>query len=77
MASHNKIMLIGAVQDTPDVKATTSGHALAKFTLKVPRIESLPNEAFDFIRIVAWREDELMPVPNSKKMTQFTLRGAF
>ena len=56
MASHNKIMLIGAVQDTPDVKATTSGHALAKFTLKVPRIESLPNEAFDFIRIVAWRE---------------------
>ena len=57
MASYNKIQLTGKLSDTPDVKATTSGHSLAKFTLIVPRIESLPQTRFDYIRVTTWREN--------------------
>jgi len=64
MASHNKILLVGVLKDTPDVKATTSGHSLAKFTLTIPRIDSLPNQKFDHIQIVAWRD-------NADACTQF------
>ena len=37
MASFNKIQLTGKLNEAPDVKATTSGHSLAKFTLVVPK----------------------------------------
>ncbi|MEK9727664.1 MAG: single-stranded DNA-binding protein [Candidatus Margulisiibacteriota bacterium] len=57
MASYNKIQLTGKLSDAPDVKATTSGHSLAKFTLIVPRIESLPQTRFDYIRVTTWREN--------------------
>jgi single stranded DNA-binding protein len=56
MASFNKIQLTGKLTDAPDVKATTSGHSLAKFTLIVPRVDALPNARFDYIRVVTWRE---------------------
>ena len=57
MASYNKIQLTGKLSDAPDVKATTSGHSLAKFTLIVPRAESLPQPRFDYIRVTTWREN--------------------
>lgn len=57
MASYNKIQLTGKLNDAPDVKATTSGHSISKFTLIVPRIEALPKQAFDYIRVTAWREN--------------------
>ncbi len=57
MASFNKIQLTGKLSDAPDVKATTSGHSLAKFTLIVPRVESLPSTRFDYIRVTAWRDN--------------------
>jgi single-strand DNA-binding protein len=57
MASFNKIQLTGKLNETPDVKATTSGHSLAKFTLVVPRVDALPNERFDYIRVTAWRDN--------------------
>lgn len=57
MASYNKIQLTGKLNDNPDVKATTSGHSVSKFTLIVPRLESLPNQRFDYIRVTAWREN--------------------
>ena len=56
MASFNKIQLTGKLNETPDVKATTSGHSLAKFTLVVPRIDSQAN-SFDYIRVTAWRDN--------------------
>ena len=56
MASYNKIQLTGKLNDSPDIKATTSGHTLSKFTLVVPRIDALPNQRFDYIRVTAWRE---------------------
>ena len=57
MASFNKIQLTGKLTDAPDVKATTAGHSLAKFTLIVPRVESLPSTRFDYIRVTAWRDN--------------------
>ena len=57
MASFNKIQLTGKLNDAPDVKATTSGHSVSKFTLIVPRIEALPNQRFDYIRVTTWREN--------------------
>lgn len=57
MASYNKIQLTGKLNDAPDVKATTSGHSVSKFTLVVPRIEALPNQRFDYIRVTTWREN--------------------
>ncbi len=57
MASYNKIQLTGKLNDVPDVKATTSGHSISKFTLIVPRIDALPNQRFDYIRVTAWREN--------------------
>jgi len=57
MASYNKIQLTGKLSDTPDIKATTNGHSLSKFTLIVPRVESLPNLRFDYIRVTAWRDN--------------------
>ena len=57
MASFNKIQITGKLSDAPDVKATTSGHSLAKFTLIVPRVESLPSTRFDYIRVTAWRDN--------------------
>ena len=57
MASYNKIQITGKLTDTPDVKATTSGHSLSKFTLIVPRIDALPNQRFDYIRVTAWRDN--------------------
>ncbi len=64
MASYNKIQLTGKLNDNPDIKATTSGHSVSKFTLIVPRLESLPNQRFDYIRVTAWRD-------NADKMTSF------
>ena len=57
MASYNKIQLTGQLNDTPESKVTTSGHAICKFTLVVPRVESLPNERFDYIQVTAWRDN--------------------
>ena len=57
MASYNKIQLTGKLNDAPDVKATTSGHSISKFTLIVPRVDALPNQRFDYIRVTAWREN--------------------
>ena len=57
MASYNKIQITGKLSDTPDIKATTSGHSLSKFTLIVPRIDALPNQRFDYIRVTAWRDN--------------------
>jgi single stranded DNA-binding protein len=57
MASYNKIQLVGKLDKSPEVKATTNGVSLSKFTLIVPRLESLPNQKFDYIRITTWRDN--------------------
>ena len=55
MASYNKIQLTGKLNDAPDVKATTSDIHFLNL-LVVPRIEALPNQRFDYIRVTAWRK---------------------
>ena len=64
MDSYNKIQLVGTIDKAPDIKVTTNGHSLSKFTLIVPRLESLPNERFDNIPVTAWRE-------NAEKTAEF------
>ena len=57
MASFNKIHLTGKLNDVPDVKVTTSGYSLAKFTITVPRVETISaNTRFDTIQVTTWRE---------------------
>ena len=57
MSSYNKILLTGKLDKEPEIKETTSGHSLSKFTLIVPRLESLPDHKFDYIQVTAWREN--------------------
>ncbi len=58
MSSLNKIILIGKVEDTPDIKATSAGDSVANFTLAVER--PLRNDSVqtytDRVKIVAWRD---------------------
>lgn len=49
----NKVILVGRLTQDPEVRYTTSGKAVASFTLAVNRMGS---EATDFIPIVAWEK---------------------
>lgn len=57
MASYNKIQLLGKLNDRPNLTSTTDGVSLSKFTLMVPRTDSLPSERFDRIPVCTWREN--------------------
>lgn len=58
MSSLNKIILIGPLETTPEVRVTNAGDQFAKFTIKANRPErsdGVPVQ-FDIIDIVAWRQ---------------------
>jgi single-strand DNA-binding protein len=56
MASFNKVILVGNLTDTPELKKTPSGKSVCNFTLAVQRkfAASGQNRETDFIPIVAW-----------------------
>jgi len=58
MSSLNKIILIGNVLSTPDIKATNSGDSVCNFVLSVGRPSRVENAnpGTDNIKIVAWRD---------------------
>ena len=58
MSSLNKIILVGRLASDPDIKATTSGDTLGRFTLIVerPRREDSVSTSSDYINCVAWRD---------------------
>lgn len=58
MSSLNKIILVGRLASDPDIKATTSGDSLSKFTLIVerPQREDGAAAGVDYINCVAWRD---------------------
>ena len=58
MSSLNRIVLIGEVESTPDIKATNSGDSYANFRLKVDRPSRQDGLVAqpDTIDIVAWRQ---------------------
>lgn len=62
MASFNKVILIGNLTADPELRQTTSGIAVCRFTLAVNRRFASRNsgeqnqQTADFITIVAWKE---------------------
>lgn len=48
---YNKVFLIGNLTRDPELRYTTSGIPVARFTVAVNRIK----EGVDFINVVAWR----------------------
>ena len=57
MASFNKVILIGNLTATPELKQTVSGLSVCSFNIAVNRRTSKDGEqTCDFITIVAWRQ---------------------
>lgn len=52
----NVCLFMGRLTAEPELKMTTGGAAVAKFTLAVDRKRTKGNAATDFFDIVAWRE---------------------
>ena len=53
MASFNKVILIGNLTADPELKQTTSGVSVCRFSIGVAR--KLDKDVSDFFNIVAWR----------------------
>ena len=64
MAAFNKVILIGYLTDTPELKQTQTGISVASFTIGVNRRYSAEGkQETDFINIVCWRKTaEFLPV---------------
>lgn len=57
MAAFNKVILIGYLTDTPELKQTKTGISVASFTIGVNRRYSAEGkQETDFINIVCWRK---------------------
>ena len=59
MASFNKVILIGNLTADPELKRTTSGVSVCRFTLAVNRRFAKADQGqqtADFITVVAWRQ---------------------
>ncbi len=58
MSSVNRIVLIGRIKEAPEVKETTSGIPVARFTLVVDRPETQGGtpSGQDAVPVVAWRQ---------------------
>lgn len=57
MASFNKVILMGRLTATPELKQTGGGSSVASFTIAVDRKYNKGEEKqADFISIVAWRQ---------------------
>ena len=57
MSRFNKIILIGSISSTPELKQTSSGDSLCTFTLNVdrPEMENV-NSKSDMFTVNAWRD---------------------
>ena len=57
MAAFNKVILIGYLTDTPELKQTQTGISVASFSIGVNRRYSAEGkQETDFINIVCWRK---------------------
>ena len=53
----NKVFLIGRLTKDPEIRTTSSGISVAKFTVAVDRIRKQNGEKVtDFLRVVVWRK---------------------
>ena len=57
MASFNKVILMGRLTASPELKQTPSGVSVTSFTLAVDRrFSNGENKQCDFITVVAWKQ---------------------
>lgn len=56
MASFNKVILMGRLSADPELKQTTSGVSVCRFTIAVDRRYTKEEKQADFINVVAWRQ---------------------
>lgn len=56
MASFNKVILMGRITADPELKRTTSGVSVCRFTIAVDRRYTKEEKQADFINVVAWRQ---------------------
>ena len=56
MASFNKCVLMGRIVADPELKQTTSGVSVCRFTIAVDRRYTKEEKQTDFINVVAWRQ---------------------
>ena len=56
MASFNKVILMGRLTADPELKQTTSGVSVCRFTIAVDRRYTKEEKQADFINVVAWRQ---------------------
>ena len=56
MASFNKCILMGRLTADPELKQTTSGVSVCRFTIAVDRRYTKEEKQTDFITVVAWRQ---------------------
>ncbi|MBT5856640.1 single-stranded DNA-binding protein [bacterium] len=76
MASLNRIVLIGRLTSDPEMRTTTNGIVMAKFTLAVDRPTSQPGaNATDFIPVIAWRQNAEQAQQQLTKGTLTTVTG--
>lgn len=54
MASFNKVILIGNLTADPELKQTTSGVSVCRFSIGVAR--KMSKDQSDFFNVVAWRQ---------------------
>lgn len=79
MASLNRIVLSGTVIDEPDIRATSQGTSLAKFSLAVERVARQDTgfqPAVDQIKIIGWRDIADQIQTQLSKGDQVELEGA-
>lgn len=57
MASYNKLLIMGNLTETPELKQTPGGNCVTNFSVAVARSRKAKDEEqkTDFINVVAWR----------------------
>ena len=74
---YNKVFLIGRLTRDPEVKVTSSGITLARFTLAIDRIKRRDAEQqTDFINVVMWRRQAEIAEQYLKKGKLTAIEGA-
>lgn len=80
MANGNNVMLVGNITDDPELRFTSGGQAMAKFSIAVNRrwqdkSSGQWQEETDFFRCTAWREQAENIAESLQKGTRIIVTG--
>ena len=71
----NKVVLIGRLTKDPEVRSTTDGKAVARYTLAVDRKVAKGDKATDFIGCVGWEKRAEFAEKYLRKGTKIAVVG--